>query len=282
VLRDAGFANVDLIYCDSVVPFSWLRDVQHQKAIYRIADQYSAFNKFSPPMRALEQELAHWVDVVVYTARTLEEHVKALNPQRMVHLPNGVNFDHFCRLKNNTHTEYASIPKPIAVYVGAMDVWFDWELINFAVGQLPDVSFVLIGPDERARTHLKAARNLFLMGSRPYGELPDYLQNADVGLIPFDVANHGSLVRSIHPLKLYEYLACGLPVVAIEWEELQYLKSPALLCRSREDFVSGIRQALSSPPEKTALQRYAADKDWSRTIQKIVEIVGMPEALVEA
>jgi glycosyltransferase involved in cell wall biosynthesis len=281
VLQGVGFSNVDLIYCDGVVPFSWLREVQHEKAIYRIADQYSAFSKFSSPMRALEQEVARWADVVVYTASTLEEHVKGLHPRNMVHLPNGVNFDHFFHQKIPA-PEYASIPKPIAVYVGAMDVWFDWELINFAVQELPDVSFVLIGPDERARTRLKSAGNLYLLGSRPYDALPGYLQHADVGLIPFDVTNYGSLVRSIHPLKLYEYLACGLPVVAIEWEELQYLKSPATLCRSREDFVLGIRQALSSPPDKSSLQRYAADKDWSRTIQKIIDIVGLPKAPGEA
>lgn len=282
VLRDAGFSHVDLIYCDSAVPFSWLRDVPHQKAIYRMADQYSAFNKFSPAMAELEKELAQWVDVVVYAACTLEEHVKALNPRRMVHLPNGVNFDHFFGPRHTQPVAYETIPTPIALYVGAMDVWFDWELINFSVAQLPEVSFVLIGPVERARTRLKPARNLFLLGSRPYDELPGYLQHADVGLIPFDVANHGRLVRSIHPLKLYEYLASGLPVVAVEWEELQSLKSPATLCRSREEFVSGIRQALFSPPEKSVLQRYAADRDWSRTVQKIVNIIGMPETPGEA
>lgn len=275
VLHEAGFSDVDLIYCDTAVPYSWLRGIRHQKAIYRIADQYSAFDKFSHSMSELEKELARWVDVVVYAAHALESHVKALQPRSMVHLPNGVCFDHFFVSRSAQPNEYQSIPKPIAVYVGAMDVWFDWTLMNFLVQRLPDVSFVLIGPAERARKLLKPAKNLWVLGTRAYDDLPGYLQHADVGLIPFDVANHRALVRTIHPLKLYEYLASGLPVVAVEWEELEYLNSPATLTNTHDEFVSGIREAITSPPPTSSLQRYAADKDWSRTVQKIVELMGV-------
>ena len=92
----------DLLYCDSAVPFSWLRDVPHRKAIYRIADHYSAFDKFSAALAESELDLAQWVDVVVYAAQTLEEHVKSLHPRNMAHLPNGVNFDHFFRKRDET------------------------------------------------------------------------------------------------------------------------------------------------------------------------------------
>ena len=59
-MREAGFAEADLLYCDSAVPFSWLRDVPHRKAIYRIADHYSAFDKFSPALAESELDLAPW------------------------------------------------------------------------------------------------------------------------------------------------------------------------------------------------------------------------------
>jgi glycosyltransferase involved in cell wall biosynthesis len=275
VLHQAGFTDVDLLYCDSPVPFSWLQDVPHRKAIYRVADHYSAFPKFSTELGEWELDLARWVDVVVYAAQTLEGRVKAMRPRSMAHLPNGVNFDHFHNMRDESPREYDAIPKPIAVYIGAMEAWFDWELMNFAVEQLRDVSFVLIGPDDRARRMLKPAKNLFMLGSRPYLDLPGYLQHANVGLIPFDVANHGSLVRSVHPLKLYEYLACGLPVVAVEWEELQYLKSPAMLTNGRSHFVSAIREAISRPPEKAVLQEYAAGRDWGQTVRRMIDLVGL-------
>ena len=122
---------------------------------------------------------------------------------------------------------------------------------------------------------LKPAKNLFILGSRPYDELPGYLQHAGVGLIPFDVANHRNLVRSIHPLKLYEYLASGLPVVAVEWEELQNLRSPATLTNNREHFLAAIRGVISQPPDQSTLQSYAAGKDWSRIVQRMIDLVGL-------
>jgi glycosyltransferase involved in cell wall biosynthesis len=271
VLNKVGFSDVDLIYCDTAVPFSWLRAIPHRKSVYRIADQYMGFNKFSRSMSSLEEELAQWVDVVVYAARGLESHVKALRPRNMAHVPNGVSFNHFFRPRSQPN-EYQHISRPIAVYVGAMDVWFDWKLMNLLVERLPDVSFVLIGPDDRAKKLLKPARNLWVLGSRPYDDLPAYLQHANVGLIPFDVANQQTLVRTIHPLKLYEYLASGLPVVAIEWQELESLNSPATLTRSSEEFIAAIRKVIELPPPKSLLQPYAADKDWSQTVQKLLEL----------
>jgi hypothetical protein len=82
-------------------------------------------------------------------------------------------------------------------------------------------------------------------------------------------------VRSIHPLKLYEYLASGLPVVAVEWEELQNLKSPAALTNNGEHFVAAIRAAISRPPDQSTLQSYAAGKDWSRIVQRMIDLVGL-------
>ena len=156
-----------------------------------------------------------------------------------------------------------------------MDIWFDYRLMDEVAARLPDVSFVLIGPDELAKQRLRARPNLHLLGRRAYRDLPAYLHHADVGLIPFDAANHAELVRSIHPLKLYEYAACGLPIVAVEWEELTYLKSPAQLCRGAEDFVLAIERAISNRSEKTALQAYAASHDWRARVSAILAQLGV-------
>jgi hypothetical protein len=83
--------------------------------------------------------------LVVYSAETLKEYVEGLKPRRMAHLPNGVNFSHFARPDVPVPSEYASIRRPIAVYAGYMDAWFDYALLGRVVAALPDVSFVLIG-----------------------------------------------------------------------------------------------------------------------------------------
>jgi glycosyltransferase involved in cell wall biosynthesis len=101
-----------------------------------------------------------------------------------------------------------------------------------------------------------------LLGRRPYDQIPRYLHNADVGLIPFDVRGHASVVNTVHPLKLYEYLACGLPVVAPSWPELEAIGSPARLCRTPEEQIAAIRSAIAEPLDPSAGRHFAEAADW--------------------
>jgi glycosyltransferase involved in cell wall biosynthesis len=134
--------------------------------------------------------------------------------------------------------------------------------VDHVAAELGDVSFVLIGPDAMARKRLTPRANLHLLGSRPYESLPGYLRGADVGLIPFDVKGHPSLVHNVHPLKLYEYLASGLPVVAARWHELERLDSPAVLCDTQSEQVEAIQAVLSSPRDRSAGHTFAKAANW--------------------
>jgi glycosyltransferase involved in cell wall biosynthesis len=276
MLRKKGFGEVDVLYCDSVAHVGWLKEIACQKSLYRITDRLSGFSKATPVALDLERELVRSVDLVVCAARSLEGYVKRMMPKSLAYLPNAVNYAHFSEGPHPLPPEYAAIPRPIAIYVGAMDVWFDYRLMDEVAARMPHVSFVLIGPDELAKQRLRVRPNLHILGRREYSELPRYLHHADVGLIPFDAASHAELVRSIHPLKLYEYAACGLPVVAVEWEELTYLKSPAHLCRGTEDFILAIEQAISNPRAKTELQSYAAANDWGQRVTTLLSDLGHP------
>ena len=85
-------------------------------------------------------------DLVAYTAEALAEDVSRAGVTSAVHLPNGVDFEHFAHGDREVPAEYRDIPHPIAVYVGAMDKWFDFDAIATAALAMPDISFVMIGP----------------------------------------------------------------------------------------------------------------------------------------
>lgn len=268
-----GFEEVDLLYLDSVKHHFWLKRIAARRVVYRMADYNPGFGRFAPALHALERRLIRKADVVVYPSKTLEEHVRALQPKKMVHIPNGVNYSHFEHCPREMPAEYQRLPRPIVVYVGSLDVWFDYALLAETARRLPHVSFVLIGPEGLARQRLPALPNLHLLGRRSYDQVPAYLHHADAGIIPFDVAAHPELVNSVNPLKLYEYLSCGLPVVATEWDELRLLDSPARLCRTRDQFVASLEDVLQTPPPKAYLRAYAASRDWAHSAGTLLDLI---------
>ncbi len=270
-----GFGDVNLLYIESLIQPLWIDAINYEKSILRVTDHFASLETLSKAALLNQDQLAQRVDLVTYSAKSLEGYVAALHPKGMLHLPNGCNFSHFENRDLKPPIEYINIPKPIVIYVGAMDYWFDYGLVEYAAIRLPKVSFVLVGPEGMARERLKNLPNLYLLGRRTYSDLPAYLNYADVGIIPFDVGRYPSLVNHIHPLKLYEYMACGLPVVAPDWEELRNLGSSAILCRNATDFVDGITQAILEPGVPDERIRYAKNADWKNRVSTLIEKVGL-------
>lgn len=262
--KENGFSEVDILYFDTPIQSFWLKEIRARKTVFRIADQNAGFKKSTPALLKLEEELIQGVDLVVCTAQTLVDSVKGSK-----YLPNGVPVAHFAK-RGEIPPEYLTLPKPIAIYVGAIDYWFDYALIKKLAEELPHISFVLIGPVKENR--FQNIRNIHLLGPRAYSEIPNYLQFANVGLIPFDVKSCPDLIHSVNPLKLYEYMASGLSVVATRWQELEHIGSPALLCSTAEEFKANLVQALQYP-NPDLYRSYVKKLDWSSTAKQLIELL---------
>lgn len=271
-LRQKGFDKVDLIYIDSTYQSFFLDIIEYEKAFFRIADKNSGFSKFTSQMETIEKMMARKVDLIIYSAKNLEHSIDVLDPKEKRFIPNGVNFAHFSKGNKSKPIDFQNIPRPIAVYVGAISNWFDFNLVNFAAEHLPHISFVIIGNKNQALMQLEQNKNVFILGTKNYSELPGYLYNSDVGIIPFNLAENPDLVNSINPLKMYEYMACGLPVVSVEWDELKNLNSPAILAKTYEEFTTAIQNIISGEIEmnKSVLQKYAESNDWKQRINKFI------------
>lgn len=193
-------------------------------------------------------DLRKKADVIFATSRKLYEENKKEHPN--VHLcPNGVDFDHF------SGARYGHLPvppdirdrgRPLVGYVGAVASWLDWELIDYITGANPQISFIFVGPLCNIAPPFTKP-NLHFLGYRDYRVLPSYVQCFDVCLIPFRLT---SMTEGCNPIKMYEYLSAGKPVVSTPLPEVAGLGG-VLVGRSPEEFNLLMHHALHRDTEES-------------------------------
>jgi len=276
-LKKEGNDSFDLLYLDSLVQHFWLDSIKYKKSVLRLADNNKGFTKTTPALEWAEKQISKKVDVVVYAAQSLKRRVRELNPKLSHYLPNGINIENFLHKVVKIPEEIKDVPKPIAIYVGALDYWFDFELLNYAAENLPHVSFVLIGPEKLAKARLKPLPNIYLLGSKPYSSISTYLHHGDIGIIPFNTRDYPNLVNFINPLKLYEYLACNLNVVAMDWEELKLLNTPATLCQSFDQFIKAISNFLNQEKNQSISfsEENLKSMDWKNRVNNLIDFLAI-------
>jgi glycosyltransferase involved in cell wall biosynthesis len=242
VLARAGFENVDVLWMSTGSPFLALLDeVPHAVAIYRMSDDTAAFPDTPRSFQSLETEICRRADLVVATARRLVGRARDMGARRVLHLPNACDPGPFVA-GGAEPQDVRPVPRPRAVYAGAIDRWFDVPLLADTARRLPGWTFLLIGPQRADLSSLRLLPNVRLLGPRPYAELPGYLSACDAAIVPF-VLN--DLTHSIHPLKVYEYCAAALPVVATPMEETAAMGAPLRLAKTGEEFARALQHALA-------------------------------------
>jgi glycosyltransferase involved in cell wall biosynthesis len=193
----------------------------------------------------MEAELMDHVDGVVATSLALTH--KAGRGLPVLHLPQGVDFDHF----NARSAPAAAIAdmeglrQPIVGFFGTVGSWVDLKVLEALSKDFPEASFVVIGPVEVPDDELPRADNIHFIGPISYARLPAYARYFDVGLIPFV---DDQLTRAVNPLKLYEYFALGLPVLATKLPELERAGGPVFLAADAAEFTLQLKRILSRGP----------------------------------
>ena len=270
-----GFGDVDLLLLNSHFQPFWLEAIRFRRSVYRLADLNAGFPGYGPSASKVETALARRVDLVVTAAHTLVEQARRMGAREVMALPNGIAFQDFAQRPAEPPPEYRAMRGPIAVYVGAIGGWIDLALIRHCALQLPHVQFVLIAPTEGLEGRWTAMPNVHPIGARPRSSLPAYLHYAQVGLMPFDREAYPQLVDHVHPLKLYEYLACGLPVVSTDWAELHQFPHPAVMCGNASEFAQALSNAISSPGTASERVACASQADWSRQVERLLARVAL-------
>jgi glycosyltransferase involved in cell wall biosynthesis len=232
----------------------------------------------------LERALAARADAVLTSAESLAAKLVPLNANTHA-IGNAADLDHFRKALDvrGEPRDIADMPRPRVVFAGALtDYKIDWDLFSAVARALPSWGFVIVGPvgDESAMHGWKALADLpncRFLGHRPYDELPDYLGAADVGVIPYRLTEH---TGSVLPLKLVEYLAAGLGVVATPLDALRRRRSlPFELADNGDEFVEAIRRVDTSGAARRARSASVADRSWDALLDRMFAVLSDPEAI---
>lgn len=191
---------------------------------------------------AAERRFAARADLVIASSPLLAERMRRIST-RVLYAPNVADTEHFATAlePGPVDPDLSALPEPRIVFVGAIVAKkLDLDLIGALADARPTWTFALVGPvglgdPDTDVSVLAASPNVHLLGPRPQSALPALLRGAAVGLIPY---RRSRLTESIFPMKVYEYLAAGLPVVATG--------VPALADLDDVELVEGLDAALAA------------------------------------
>ena len=258
------------------IPTAWdvVRTIPKKSLVYNRSDLHSAFREADQTvMRTLEHHLLSSADHVLYVSRALQSDESNVVGGRGHFLDHGVDIEHFRRRpQQELPADLAAIPRPIAGFFGSLDDYLvDFDLLEKVAAELPDVSLVLIGDATCSMDRFHKYPNVFLLGFRPYEQIPAYGSAFDVALMPWVKSDW---IRYANPIKLKEYLALGLPVVTTEFLEASAWRDVIRVAGDHSEFVALIRDTLvGGAPGTPASRRQAVlTASWSSRAAEFMAI----------
>jgi glycosyltransferase involved in cell wall biosynthesis len=249
--------------------------------VYHVYDEYLSF-RMTPDQKAAlqaqERRLLKRADVVFAASEALSERRRQYNPATYT-VGNGVDYALFSQARDDATpvaVDLAGIPHPIIGCVSTQTAFMDLRLLEAVFRRRSDWSFVFVGV-ERTRAAdagpdlaaLQALPNVHFLGHRSLGELPRYLKAFDVCALPYAMTDVTLVASS--PLKLYEFMAAGKPIVCKPLPLPPAARPLVEFADEADDWISATERALgdADPQRVAARQAEASANTWEQRVEYI-------------
>jgi glycosyltransferase involved in cell wall biosynthesis len=271
--------------------------MRESAALYDITDDWTTFTQ-SPRLTALikrqDAALCRKADAVIVCSQKLFDLKQPL--ARNLHLvPNGVDADHYASIGSSAFLPApptASWPRPVFGYTGTIHPdRVDLDLLDSLAAGLKKGSIALVGPSHlspEAVARLTRHGNVFLAGPVPYRDLPGYMQAFDVCITPHRMT---AFTESLNPIKLWEYLAAGKPIVSTDVAGFRDYPAHVAIAKTAQEFASAMQAALFEDPARNpsrslARRAEARRHSWSARVERVEAIMASlapaPGAFIES
>ncbi|MFX0194953.1 MAG: glycosyltransferase [Candidatus Hodarchaeota archaeon] len=209
--------------------------------------------------------------VSLFTSNALLEEGKKYSPH-CYYVPNGVDVETFERKKYEKFDRTKKVSGPILGLVGTIDERIDLDLIVYVVENIPESTVFLVGPVQTGLGDLYQHPRVIITGKRGYGEIPSFINQFNVGLIPYRVSD---VTEAVYPVKLHEYLILGKPVVSTNLPEVRPFVNVVRIAKTKGEFVRAIRRTLKENNADSRKKRVeiAKENSWEKRVDQIKRIV---------
>ncbi|MGB2988052.1 MAG: glycosyltransferase [Phycisphaerae bacterium] len=243
--------------------------------LYYCVDDYTQFEGFDADhIAAAENELIDRADIVITASEPLWN-TKRERRQSTILVRHGVDYQHFASAWQSSlkpPADLAHVPRPIFGFFGLVHHWVDLTLLGEVARRRPSYSFVLIGDCKVNVSELKRLDNVFLLGRRPYEDLPAYCAAFDAAMLLFA---RSPMTRNVNPIKMYEYLAAGLPIVSTPLPEAERFDAPILVADTPQHFAEACDQVLATYDRNSreAISRSVRTETWLSKTEHLSRII---------
>ena len=269
-------------------PILWLYLPEHAPLVGRFWEQlavYHCIDEFTVGTRgpkrqiitSLEADLLQRADVVFANSKLTFERKQVLN-SNTYRITSGADVEHFAQAANpliQTHPNVAQLAHPVLAFVGNVNEKTDVSLLASVARARPQWSIVLIGQPFPEAVNLRPIQrlpNVHWLGRRRFESLPSLLHGVDLCLLPYA---QGEATRYRSPLKLYEYLATGKPIVSTPHPEVSDFAGAVTIASPDHLFVEAIEDALRNDTAQKEQRRMeiARQHSWDTRVDEMQRII---------
>lgn len=266
-------------YLQGIRPAVYFSAASHIDIVQQYNPSLLVFDSVDEPSDEFEAWKPYYLravslsDIVLCTSDRLFETARRINPHSYL-VPNGCDYNYFSQAAAGAlpvPSDIANIPGPIIGYIGVVATWVDLQLIDRLAAEYPECSVVVVGPLYNVND-VPQRPNLHWLGFKAYEELAAYAQQFKVGIIPFIQSN---MTESVNPIKMWEYMASGLPVVSTAIPEASKFQDLIFYSNNHDEFVYNVYRALNNDTAELRAQRLvlAEQNSWIHRARQILNII---------
>ncbi|MGY3716342.1 glycosyltransferase [Sutcliffiella cohnii] len=227
--------------------------------IYDCVDEFPDWLKYEPKMIEM-------ADAVVCTAEKLEKRLRNSYPNKRIELIRNA-YDQEMLL--HTLPSQNQNKKKIG-YIGAWASWIDDVLINKLALSIKNAEIEIIGTEFGKKFNLHHLHNVHFLGQKPHSELPQFMQYFTVCIIPFRI---NPTTIATNPVKMYEYLATGKPVISTNLPECRLAQPYVDVANNHMDFILKVKDRLHNPGDLKERKDYALKNTWSHRVNQAIHLI---------